>query len=968
MAKKNKMKRLTDRSILRDKFVPVALSAINVAPVAARWVVCHEGGPDGADDSSPIDMDRVIAGMAQNFIPRVQCTCSGDRRGFTEPIHCPSHYLPFPVHRIPPDFSFALRDKSDRPIWNRNFDHADLDETTSIDEYASTFRGALRLEHEEKMDMYEKYTLFRHGLHQVGENKASLHVDGISDARPALKISDIVLLRPVQPLFTLASDTWSGVVRAQQYMIEVESRILHIIRGKGGRPDQVIISWDLSLEQRDALKDHIWVRQYAVRFIPNPLHTERCLTALDWLEDSSLASQKTSSTGSGLKVETMKGILFPVEAPIVKPLTAEQRQVHRGVPTAAHYSSQMDVNDIGKPLNELQQSFVRMVRARTLDPSYTTTRPPMILTGPAGTGKTKTLIYAIADVLGLLQNGKQNNGQSRKDSTNRVMVCCPSHAASDVLTRRLSGLMKRTEIFRLYDATRPANTVPGYILPFTCQVPESDRFTLPPPGVWTGLKVVICTCMDAHLLFRAQVTNESIRAKQLCFQTYLTSESNPLGLTLGQVTVNDDPFFTHLFIDEAAQATEPEILCPMSCVVDPNPGGRKVEIALIGDPRQLSPRVFAKNVSDNLGRSFMERLLRRPVTCMGGGEESLLGPSTHPNSLLDTNSSLNDLIRYYASVDGQEQLTVFLTENYRGHPSFLMMPSSFFYYDRLRSSKMIDADSLASWCNRLRVVEDLSGRMGVAMETMENLDNSERSSSPLIDMFCQIKRQTTWPIHFRGVKGLDSSIAIENFSGTDSWQNLMEATATVEIISALVKNGVDPSRIGAMSPFRGQVVAIRKLLRAKHFHDVNVGTIENYQAVEQDVIVLSLTRSSSAFVAHDRENRMGIFGQPKQMNVAMTRAENLFIVVGNPDVMWEDPCWRQWLKFCCRNGLWYGEGLNVCKRSMKDANFISTIDLTNTTNFQKNAVLVSTIEKIHRNMRVLTPTSSFGLQPEKLDA
>ena len=32
-----------------------------------------------------------------------------------------------------------------------------------------------------------------------------------------------------------------------------------------------------------------------------------------------------------------------------------------------------------------------------------------------------------------------------------------------------------------------------------------------------------------------------------------------------------------------------------------------------------------------------------------------------------------DLIRYYATVDGQEQLTIFLCENYRGHPSFLMV-------------------------------------------------------------------------------------------------------------------------------------------------------------------------------------------------------------------------------------------------------------------------------------------------------
>ena len=62
-----------------------------------------------------------------------------------------------------------------------------------------------------------------------------------------------------------------------------------------------------------------------------------------------------------------------------------------------------------------------------------------------------------------------------------------------------------------------------------------------------------------------------------------------------------------------------------------------------------------------------------------------------------------------------------------------------------------------------------------------------------------------------------------NFAGTDSWQNVAEANAVVDIVSALVKDGLDPSRIGCMAPFRGQVVAIRKLLRKKYFHDVNVG-------------------------------------------------------------------------------------------------------------------------------------------------
>ncbi|KAL7544409.1 hypothetical protein ACHAWF_007792 [Thalassiosira exigua] len=498
----------------------------------------------------------------------------------------------------------------------------------------------------------------------------------------------------------------------------------------------------------------------------------------------------------------------------------------------------------------------------------------------------------------------------------------------------------------MYDSTRPSNTVPSYILPFTCQIPGSDRFTFPLPHVWGGFKAVICTCMDAHLLFRAQVTNNAIRCKQQCFRTFLLSENSPLGLTFGQLTVNDDPFFTHLFVDEAAQATEPEILIPMSCVIDPHLLGRKVEMALIGDPRQLSPRAFAPQVADSLGRSFMERLLRRPVTCMGGGEESLLGPTDQPDSLLHDASSITDLIRYYASVDGQEQLTVFLTENYRAHPSFLMMPSSFYYFDRLKSAKKPDPDALAFWCVMLRKVEAMTSRVDVSIESPDG------RTSPMTDMFSRIKRQTTWPIHFRGVKGADTSDALEHFSGTDSWKNIMEAHTTVQIISTLIENGVEPKRIGAMSPFRGQVVTIRKMLRHKYFHDVNVGTIENYQAVEQDVIILSLTRSSSDFMEHDVEKRIGVFGQPKQANVAMTRAECLFVVVGHPDTMWKDPCWRQWLRFCCRNGLWYGEGLEQWKEtrtiSLKDMKCVPVINFTGSADDGNNSLVVSTLEKIHR--------------------
>lgn len=70
--------------------------------------------------------------------------------------------------------------------------------------------------------------------------------------------------------------------------------------------------------------------------------------------------------------------------------------------------------------------------------------------------------------------------------------------------------------------------------------------------------------------------------------------------------------------------------------------------------------------------------------------------------------------------------------------------------------------------------------------------------------------------------------------------------------------------------------------------------------------------------------------------------------------MWNDECWQQWLWFCLRNGLWYGQGLKQWNSPNKplplinldDMNYISTLDLTRKKT--DNAIVVSTLEKIHR--------------------
>lgn len=53
---------------------------------------------------------------------------------------------------------------------------------------------------------------------------------------------------------------------------------------------------------------------------------------------------------------------------------------------------------------------------------------------------------------------------------------------------------------------------------------------------------------------------------------------------------------------------------------------------------------------------------------------------------------------------------------------------------------------------------------------------------------------------------------------------------------------------------------------------------------------------------HDSDFKLGFVANKKRFNVATTRAKALLIVVGNPHVLYTDPCWRELLDVCRDTG------------------------------------------------------------------
>ncbi|XP_055057100.2 RNA helicase Mov10l1 isoform X4 [Misgurnus anguillicaudatus] len=209
----------------------------------------------------------------------------------------------------------------------------------------------------------------------------------------------------------------------------------------------------------------------------------------------------------------------------------------------------------------------------------------------------------------------------------RVLVCTPSNSAADLICLRLhqSGYLNTASLARVNATCRPEESMPEELRQYA-RAGEDIRHA-------SFHRIVVSTCSSAGMMYQ-------------------------IGLR--------DGHFTHVFLDEAGQATEPETLIPLGLLSEE--GG---QIVLAGDPKQLGPVIKSKIASAfGLGVSFLERLMRLPLySCSERGYNS--------------------------------KLVTKLVYNYRSHEALLELPSRLFYAGELcvRAQRTV-VDSLCHW-NRL---------------------------------------------------------------------------------------------------------------------------------------------------------------------------------------------------------------------------------------------------------------------------
>jgi superfamily I DNA and/or RNA helicase len=130
--------------------------------------------------------------------------------------------------------------------------------------------------------------------------------------------------------------------------------------------------------------------------------------------------------------------------------------------------------------------------------------------------------------------------------------------------------------------------------------------------------------------------------------------------------------------------------------------------------------------------------------------------------------------------------------------------------------------------------------------------------------------------------------------------NEAEARVVAEIVRRLQRFYGDrfdaATTVGIIVPYRNQIATIRESLAALSVTlPISIDTVERYQGSQRDVIIYSFTVSRYYQLDFLTANTFMEDGHPidRKLNVALTRARQQTIMVGNPDILRQNNLFRQ---------------------------------------------------------------------------
>mmetsp|Transcript_28461 Transcript_28461/g.45723 ORF Transcript_28461/g.45723 Transcript_28461/m.45723 type:complete len:1255 (-) Transcript_28461:467-4231(-) len=162
-----------------------------------------------------------------------------------------------------------------------------------------------------------------------------------------------------------------------------------------------------------------------------------------------------------------------------------------------------------------------------------------------------------------------------------------------------------------------------------------------------------------------------------------------------------------------------------------------------------------------------------------------------------------------------------------------------------------------------------------------------------------------WPQRGMPVAFVNMERAEERREG-QSYMNAGEADKTLWALQEVCSTGeIGPEGVGLVTPYKGQVNYIKKLIRErpalqKFRTGLEVESVDGFQGQEKEVIIFCAVRNNA-------EGKVGFLSDWRRLNVMLTRARRGCIVIGSKRTLMQDPLWRQWLIWAQARGAICGE-------------------------------------------------------------
>ncbi|XP_035916807.1 probable RNA helicase armi [Anopheles stephensi] len=501
--------------------------------------------------------------------------------------------------------------------------------------------------------------------------------------------------------------------------------------------------------------------------------------------------------------------LFPERLQLQEPLL--NVRLHAGTHDMILEEKMADGKTVSRGLPWCNAALNRYQKQAVVNVLRGEARPtPHIIFGPPGTGKTITIIELIHQLVANVPSS-------------RVIVVTPSNSAAYLITERLArgGILQPGDFIRLVAMSQvERESVPEHLAQYCATVDVADERST--------FGDVLVTESGLRMKFQAKHIGR-----------HRVTISTCLGIGSLMMMKFDPNHFTHVIIDEAGQAMEPETLIPI-CQVGRTSG----TVVLVGDPKQLGHSVhFADGEQWNSNLSLLERLLDRRLYSVDRrrfSEEETAGYDP--------------------------RLVTMLRINYRSIPAVLSLYNDLFYGSTLQPY-------------RPAVTEQEVELIAAVRDILRMEPTTDANTARDGFFFC-------------GINGTN-----KQSPESPSWFNPAEACMVHKIVERLYRGGrCGPDDIGIITPYVMQVRSIRRIFDAASLESPKIGSVEEFQGQERKVIILSAVRSSAVFLARDATAKLGFIAAPKRINVAISRAKVVLVVVGNPHLLATDDIWGSLLQ------------------------------------------------------------------------